>query len=99
MKEKEISLELVPGGWVSTPRPAQKTGTWRTLRPVVDVEKCIGCGICESFCPETTIKVVDGKAEVDYEYCKGCGVCANECTSQAIAMELEVEEESEGGGY
>jgi len=91
LKGKEITLEIVPGAWVSRPREAKKTGTWRTLRPVVDAGECIGCRICESFCPEVSIKVVDKVAEVDYDYCKGCGVCANECPKKAITMVPEVE--------
>ena len=98
MNGKEITVEIVPGAWVSMPREAQKTGTWRTLRPVVDPNECIGCNICESFCPEVSIKVVDHVAVVDYDYCKGCGVCANECPKKAIAMIPEVES-STGGGY
>ena len=97
MKGKEITVEIVPGAWVSRPREAQKTGTWRTLKPVVNREECIGCGICESFCPEVSIKLVDRIAEVNYDYCKGCGVCANECPKDAIDMMPEIETKREGG--
>jgi len=62
-----------------------ETGSWRTFKPVVDVEKCTGCGICWIFCPEPAIE--GGKpAIIDYKYCKGCGICANECPFKAIAM-------------
>jgi pyruvate ferredoxin oxidoreductase delta subunit len=94
MKGKEITVEIVPGAWVSVPREAQKTGTWRTLRPVVNEEECIGCRICESFCPEVSIRVVDRLAEVNYDYCKGCGVCSNECPKKAIQMVPEVKTET-----
>jgi 2-oxoacid:acceptor oxidoreductase delta subunit (pyruvate/2-ketoisovalerate family) len=97
LKGKEITVEIVPGAWVSRPREAQKTGTWRTLRPVVNEEECIGCGLCEGFCPEVSIKLVDNIAEVNYDYCKGCGVCANECPKDAIDMEPEVEASVDGG--
>ena len=90
MKGKEITIEIVPGAWVSTPREAHKTGTWRTLRPIVDPEECIGCNICQSFCPEVSIKVKNHVAVVNYDYCKGCGVCANECPKKAITMIPEV---------
>ena len=93
MKEKVIKVQLVPGTWTSTPRFVAKTGSWRTLRPVVDREKCIGCTLCESFCSEASINMVERKAVINYDYCKGCGVCANECPKTAIQMIPEI------GGY
>jgi len=66
-----------------------KTGSWRTFRPVVNIDKCIGCGVCEKFCPDSAIKVVDKKAKVDYNFCKGCLICINECPVKAIEKERE----------
>jgi len=80
-----------------------KTGSWRTFRPVIDYTKCIRCYICWKFCPEPAIYFVDGDkheapsdaikkmdaVEIDYDYCKGCGICANECPRNAIDMVLE----------
>ena len=90
MKEKVIKVEITPGGWSGIPRTVQKTGSWRTLRPVVDSEKCTGCGLCNSFCPEASITILEHKAVINYDYCKGCGVCANECPSNAIQMMPEI---------
>lgn len=70
---------------------SNKTGTWRTFRPVVDTAKCTGCGMCERFCPDGSI-VVDKKkrkAEVDYDYCKGCMICAEVCPVKCISKEVE----------
>ncbi len=68
-----------------------KTGTWRNEKPVVDVDKCTGCGICWKFCPDMSItEDENGKAKVDYEFCKGCAICFVECPVDAIKM---VEEE------
>lgn len=63
------------------------TGSWRTLRPVMDKEKCIECGICMTFCPVNSI-VGDNekKYHIEYDYCKGCGICAHECPHKAIDM-------------
>ena len=73
-----------------------KTGSWRSLKPVFDKEKCIKCGMCEDFCPEGCISGPKGElkkaAEADYDYCKGCGICANICPVKCIAMEKEEEE-------
>ena len=70
-----------------------KTGGWRTFKPVTDLEKCIGCGRCAKVCPESCIAMYDenGKKrpKTDYDFCKGCGLCASECPVQCIKMELE----------
>ena len=69
---------------------SNKTGSWRTFRPILDPEKCIKCYICWKFCPEPCIEISDDELPVfDYDYCKGCGICANECPKDAIEMILE----------
>ena len=62
-----------------------KTGTWRNMKPVRDMEKCIQCGLCKIFCPDFSID----KEAIDYDYCKGCGICAEECSKGAIEMVKE----------
>ena len=64
-----------------------KTGAWRTLRPVKDDEKCNQCLLCWIYCPEASISKED--LRIDYMYCKGCGICAVECPTGAISMEKE----------
>lgn len=67
-----------------------KTGSWRTLKPVIESKKCIKCGICWMYCPDSAIKITKEKgAAVDYDYCKGCGICTVECPSKAIIMKKE----------
>ena len=62
----------------------------RAFRPEVDQEKCVKCGICQTYCPEGTVLLLNGEEVVfDYRYCKGCGVCANECPVKAIYMVKE----------
>lgn len=63
-----------------------KTGTWRTFKPVIDKTKCIKCGICWKYCPENSIKIEDDFPTINYDYCKGCGICSNECPKHAINM-------------
>ena len=64
-----------------------KTGSWRSMRPVLDRERCTECDLCWLFCPDGAI---DREAyEIDYAYCKGCGICAEECPRKAIVMERE----------
>ena len=74
-----------------------KTGNWRVLMyPLIDHEKCIGCGLCSHVCPEGVCfpageKNKSGKMfyEKDLDYCKGCGLCAEVCPVKAITMERE----------
>lgn len=63
-----------------------KTGAWRTYRPEIDKEKCIGCSICAKVCPEGCIEMKNNKAVIDYDYCKGCSLCAHECPVKAIEI-------------
>ncbi|MDD5731665.1 MAG: 4Fe-4S binding protein [Patescibacteria group bacterium] len=86
-----------PGGSLKN-----KTGDWRTMRPVVDKSRCINCAICEGACPEGCIlqRQESKKArkqeslkgewyEADLDYCKGCGLCAEVCPVKCIFMRLE----------
>ncbi len=67
-----------------------KTGSWRSQRPVWSREKCRQCLLCWIYCPDSAIMVKDGKVVGnDYDYCKGCGICASICPAKAIVMEKE----------
>jgi pyruvate ferredoxin oxidoreductase gamma subunit len=62
------------------------TGLWRTLRPVIDPQRCNRCWwVCSTFCPDGAINVgEDGTPEIDYEHCKGCMICVAQCPPHAI---------------
>lgn len=62
---------------------------WRSIRPVINNEKCVGCEQCYLYCPDGVISIKDGKAGIDYDFCKGCGICAKICKLGAIGMEAE----------
>jgi pyruvate ferredoxin oxidoreductase delta subunit len=67
-----------------------KTGAWRSMRPVWNQEKCRQCLLCWIYCPDSAIMLADGKvAGINYEYCKGCGICAQICPAKVIEMEKE----------
>jgi pyruvate ferredoxin oxidoreductase delta subunit len=66
-----------------------ETGTWRTVRPVVDSEKCNYCGLCALYCPPQCLVDKGDQFEPNLEYCKGCGICARECPRKAITMQAE----------
>ncbi|MEM2124048.1 MAG: 4Fe-4S binding protein [Methanolinea sp.] len=69
---------------------ANRTGSWRTFRPVFSREKCTKCRLCVQICPGGCIvETAEGYFEPDYDYCKGCGLCAEECAGEAIEMQKE----------
>ena len=71
---------------------AYKTGDWRSMRPVVEKDHCIRCGVCYIFCPDMAVyKTEEGYFEADLYYCKGCGICAQECITRCITMVQEEE--------
>ncbi len=64
-----------------------------TVEPIVssvDIDTCIGCGICESLCPYASIRMIKvgkkKKAETISASCKGCGICASHCPTLSISM-------------
>ncbi len=57
-----------------------------TARPVVDPEKCTGCGQCARSCPPQTIKVARGKASIDLASCIRCYCCHEVCPAGAISL-------------
>jgi pyruvate ferredoxin oxidoreductase delta subunit len=69
-----------------------RSGDWRSMRPVVNTDQCIRCGVCYIFCPDMAVeKNEDGFFRANLYYCKGCGICARECITGCIAMEAEEE--------
>lgn len=84
IKEKKLPIAAIiekPGNSKNN-----KTGDWRSVKPVRDKTKCIMCGQCWQFCPDMAI---NEKMEPDYDYCKGCGICANVCPVKCIKMVKE----------
>ncbi len=72
------------------------TGSWRALRPKIDLGKCIHCMLCFLYCPDASIKInkegKNGAPEVigvDLDHCKGCQLCATICPMKCITMEKE----------
>jgi pyruvate ferredoxin oxidoreductase gamma subunit len=70
----------------------RKTGGWRTFRPVLLPDKCNGCFLCFTYCPEGAIAMTaEGKPVIDYDHCKGCMLCVEECPTDALVSRRETE--------
>ena len=68
------------GGWKPGRNAVFKKWATRTMRPVVDFEKCIKCTLCWLQCPDTVFDVTpDGFYDANLEACCGCGVCEAVC--------------------
>ncbi|TNF35510.1 MAG: hypothetical protein EP315_05740 [Gammaproteobacteria bacterium] len=74
-----------------------RTGLWRTLRPIIDYERCNKCWwVCSTFCPDGAIRVEDKTPVIDYDHCKGCMVCVAQCPPHAIeAISEELAQQQE----
>ena len=53
-------------------------------RPVVEADKCIGCGTCAKYCAHDGPQLEDGIMRIDWTKCMGCGRCIDVCPVQAI---------------
>lgn len=87
------------GGWAGTASvatrqntPLRKTGDWRVMHPVIDLDRCTHCWVCFINCPDGAIALTaDSVPQIDYNVCKGCMLCAEECPIHVIGSVREAE--------
>ncbi len=64
LKNRENSVELVDSGFIDNDLVGQMVSIQVHLKgPVVDPQKCIGCGVCEHECPVSGKKAIRVSAE------------------------------------
>ncbi len=81
LEEEEARLLLAEALAAGTHEPT-------TIRPFIDVRRCMGSGSCVAACPECDVlKVIDGKAVVvNGSRCVGHGACVAACPVKAIEL-------------
>lgn len=53
----------------------------------LDIEKCVGCGLCVTVCPHNVFAIENKKAIiVNKDNCIECGGCMNNCEPKAITV-------------
>lgn len=85
---KAVPDDLCP---IATTLNPMLPGDWRSLRPVVDRDKCVKCAVCWLYCPVQCVEERAAWFDINLKTCKGCGICANECPQRAITMVEESE--------
>lgn len=59
--------------------------------PIIDPEKCNGCGLCISVCSSGALVLVDNVVTIiATEECDWCTVCEAVCPSGAISCSFEI---------
>jgi dihydroorotate dehydrogenase subfamily 1 len=70
----------------------------RLPAPVINLDACNGCAVCEPACVYGAIHVVDGRAALDGEVCTRCGLCVTRCRLDAITWQVEAGNEAVPAG-
>jgi pyruvate ferredoxin oxidoreductase gamma subunit len=104
--DSEIVLEALSDEFARKRPEAVGSTVWNDLSasrtgwlPVLDLDKCIHCGMCDMVCPDLCLVwSFEGNAPVptaarlvgiDYRYCKGCVRCVESCSTGALTREAE----------
>ena len=61
------------------------------LLPLIDLERCTGCGLCAQHCPGGVVEMVDARPRLrNPQGCTYCGECEVLCPAEAIDLQYEI---------
>jgi len=63
------------------------------LKPVLNQDKCTGCGRCAEVCAYNAIAVIKGNVLIFPELCHACGACSALCPSGANQLRNTTEKQ------
>ncbi|HAV43153.1 TPA: 4Fe-4S ferredoxin, partial [bacterium] len=55
--------------------------------PIVEEERCQGCGLCLKWCASEAINLYNEVVKIDQAKCVGCGQCLVSCSNKAIRID------------
>ena len=61
-----------------------------SVLPIIDLQKCDGCGKCTVACPVQALRVGEGKVLLVHANCDYCGECEVACPTGAISCPYEI---------
>jgi dihydroorotate dehydrogenase (NAD+) catalytic subunit len=88
MKRKGYSnVNEITGVALKFIEDSEKKGVvhWEGIPPLVNMDLCNKCGICEKVCSYGAIKVKE-TTEIDESACYGCGLCVSVCPRRALSL-------------
>ncbi len=59
-------------------------------KPKINKSACIGCGKCQSICPQHTIEIINKRAHINLKNCIRCFCCHEMCPVKAIDVKRNV---------
>jgi thioredoxin reductase/ferredoxin len=69
------------------PKTSDNQAPGGNLRPLINLDLCVGCGTCVHVCPFNVLEIVNEKAiAARLEDCTGYAACAAECPTDAITL-------------
>jgi anaerobic sulfite reductase subunit C len=80
----KVSISGCPNG-CSRPQIAD-IGLVGFVRPGLDEDCCLPCGLCAKVCPDQAISLDTGLPRFDRGACQGCTKCFNACETQCISL-------------
>ena len=59
--------------------------------PIIDQERCTGCGMCVEYCPTNAVTMIDRQPVIHKpRLCAYCGLCEDSCPEDAITLLYEI---------